>query len=59
LGRLINVIPGLGIIAGLLIAIGFLIEYIAWTTGLGAAALTRFGHALPPTAPAPPQAQQV
>ncbi len=54
LGRLINVVPGFGVIGGLFIVIGFLTEYIAWTAGLGAATLTRFGHRLPP-----PPAQQV
>jgi hypothetical protein len=57
LGRLIGVVPGLGVIAAIFIGIGFLIEYIAWTTGLGAAALTRFGRTVPP--PALPPVPQV
>ena len=30
--------------------VGFLLEYIAWTAGLGAAALVRFDSTVPPTA---------
>jgi hypothetical protein len=51
--------PGqLGIFVGILVAIGVVVEYLAWTTGLGAAALARFGrplapepHVLPPASP--------
>jgi hypothetical protein len=47
LARLVGLIGGLGVIASLLLAIGILMEYLAWTTGLGAAALVRFGRPRP------------
>jgi len=37
-----------GFLVWLLVAAGFVAEYIAWTTGLGAAALVRFGRQTPP-----------
>jgi hypothetical protein len=44
--------------AGLLLLIGFLVEYAAWTVGLGGALLTRFGRAgrlyPDPVPPVPP-----
>jgi hypothetical protein len=38
-------LPGgpIGLAAGLVLLVGFLVEYAAWTVGLGAALLTRFG----------------
>jgi nitrate reductase NapE component len=50
LARLIGFIGGLGFVAGSLVAIGIVVEYIAWTTGLGAAALARFSRPSPSTA---------
>ena len=37
---------------GFLLAAGFIVEYVAWTVGLGAVLLSRFGR----RAPAPPPA---
>jgi hypothetical protein len=51
--RILAVVPGLGGIAVLLGIVGFLIEYVAWTTGLGALALTRLGGGVPVPMPAP------
>ena len=50
LARVIGLVGDLGVIAGILMAAGFVLEYVAWTTGLGAAALVRFGRprAMPP-----------
>jgi len=53
LARMLGLI-GLGLFASLLVAVGFVLEYVAWTTGLGAAALVRFGR--PIATPAPPAA---
>jgi hypothetical protein len=39
----------LGVIVGILLAAGMVLEYVAWTAGLGAAALVRF--AKPPAQP--------
>jgi hypothetical protein len=50
--RVIGLVGGLGVIAGVLLAAGFVLEYVAWTTGLGAAALVRFGRQ--PSQPQPP-----
>jgi hypothetical protein len=48
LARLINLtgglVDGLGFIAGTLILVGFVSEYMAWTFGLGAAVLAWFGR---------------
>jgi hypothetical protein len=55
LARLIGMVSGLGVIVGILIAAGIVLEYVAWTAGLGAAALVRFGKPQPP--PQPPAAQ--
>ena len=49
-----GVIPGLGIAAALLAVVGFVIEYVAWTTGLGALALTRLAPMPPAPASNPP-----
>jgi hypothetical protein len=62
LARFVGLTGQLGIFAGILVAIGTLAEYIAWTTGLGAVALARFSrpHPLPsgPTSATPdPQIQ--
>jgi hypothetical protein len=48
LGRLVGLTGEMGLIVGLLVAVGVAIEYVAWTTGLGAAALVRFGRPLRP-----------
>jgi hypothetical protein len=56
LARLIGFVGGLGAITGVLMAAGFVIEYLAWTAGLGAAALAWFGRA---RSPQPPQVPQV
>lgn len=60
LGRLLGLGGGpLALMATLLVVVGFLIEYAAWTVGLGGALLTRFGRrgALPIVVPpAPPAA---
>jgi hypothetical protein len=42
LARLVGLTGQLGIIVGTLVVIGTVAEYLAWTTGLGAAALARF-----------------
>jgi hypothetical protein len=52
--RVIGLMGGLGFVAAIFVVAGFMLEYVAWTTGLGAAALVRFGRPLPqPPAPAP------
>lgn len=53
LARIIGLVGGLGVIAGVLLATGILLEYLAWTTGLGAAALVRFGRPRPAAPPLP------
>ena len=40
-----------GVIVWVFVAAGFIAEYVAWTTGLGAAALSRFARPAPPPAP--------
>lgn len=47
LARVVGLIGGLGVIVWALVSIGIVLEYIAWTTGLGAAALARFDKPLP------------
>jgi hypothetical protein len=47
LGRFVGLIAGFGAVATILVAAGALVEYVAWTVGLGAAALVRFGPPLP------------
>jgi hypothetical protein len=42
-----------------LVAIGIVVEYIAWTVGLGAVALVRFAHRFPPPAPAEPSVSSI
>lgn len=46
LARLIGLVGGLGLIAGIFMVAGVVLECVAWTTGLGAAALVRFGRPL-------------
>lgn len=62
LARVVGLTGQLGIVVGLLVAVGAVAEYIAWTTGLGAAALVRFGRQPPgpvgPGAPPPALATQ-
>jgi ribosomal protein L18E len=53
LARLVGLTGQLGIIVGLLVVVGTIAEYLAWTTGLGAAALARFGRPRPLPAAAP------
>jgi hypothetical protein len=59
LGRLAGLAGGLGALATALVVAGVLVEYAAWTVGLGAAALVRFGSPLPalPAAAVPAVAQ--
>jgi hypothetical protein len=52
LGRLIGMVSGLGVIVAVLVGVGVVVEYVAWTTGVGAAALVRFSKPQPP-APEP------
>ena len=47
-------IGGIGPIVGMLVAVGLLLEYMAWTAGLGAAALARIGRSTAPPAVAQP-----
>ena len=58
LARGVGLIPGLGILSAILVVAGVVLEYIAWTAGLGAAVLSRFGRPQPVPAapPAPPPA---
>ncbi|MSO56612.1 MAG: hypothetical protein EXQ55_06790 [Acidobacteria bacterium] len=46
-----------GVVSGIvwtLVAVGLVLEYVVWTTGLGAAALVRFSRQQPPSALAQP-----
>jgi hypothetical protein len=43
-----GVVGGVGFVVGALVAVGFIVEYLAWTTGLGAAVLSRFSPPAPP-----------
>jgi hypothetical protein len=55
ISRLIGFIDGLGIAVWSIAAVAFLLEYMVWTAGLGAAALVRFSRpAQPPAAVGPP-----
>lgn len=55
LGRLVGLTGEMRFVVGILVAIGVVIEYIAWTTGLGAVALARFGKPTrPPVEMMPP-----
>jgi hypothetical protein len=51
LARLIGLVSGLGVIVGILVAAGIVVEYVAWTTGVGAAALVRFERRPPQAEP--------
>ncbi len=53
LGRIVGLTGEMGFLVMLLGAVGVVIEYMAWTAGLGAAALVRFAK---PAAPAMPSA---
>jgi hypothetical protein len=46
--RVLGLTGAAGVIVWMLVSAGFIAEYIAWTTGLGAAALSRFGRQVPP-----------
>lgn len=46
-----GIVGGLGFVVGTLVVVGFIIEYLAWTTGLGAAVLSRFSRPVPPLPP--------
>jgi len=55
LARIVGLTGELGFIVGILVAVGVVIEYLVWTTGLGAAALVRFAKPThPPVAVMPP-----
>jgi hypothetical protein len=49
--RLLGLTGVAGFLLWPLVAAGFIAEYVAWTTGLGAAALVRFGRPTPPPPP--------
>ena len=52
-GEALGLMPGpWGFFAVMLGVVGFVVEYVAWTTGLGAVILNRFGG--PPEPPVPP-----
>jgi hypothetical protein len=52
LGALFGLVPGLGVVAGLLIGLDVLLRIVALAYGLGALILCRFGRrALPPASP--------
>ena len=53
LARLVGLTGELWFLVWPIAAVGFLLEYIAWTAGLGAAALARFGRPTPPTVTPP------
>lgn len=48
LARIVGLTGAMGFVVGALVAIGLLVEYVAWTTGLGAAALVRFSRPVRP-----------
>jgi hypothetical protein len=55
LARIVGLTGELGFIVGILVAVGMVVEYLAWTTGLGAAALVRFAKPThPPVEVMPP-----
>jgi nitrate reductase NapE component len=53
LARLIGLTGDLGFFVWPLVAIGVCLEYVAWTTGIGAAALVKFARPSAPPATAP------
>ncbi len=60
LGRLVSLGGGpLAHIGAIVVLTGFIIEYAAWTVGLGGALLTRFGRRGPLPAVAPPMPDSV
>lgn len=54
LARIIGLTGGMGLVVGILVAVSVVIEYVAWTTGLGAAALVRFERPRFQAQPQPP-----
>jgi hypothetical protein len=56
LARVLGVTPGVGIAGMLLLATGAIVEFVIWTTGLGATLMTGFGRwsVVPPPLPPPP-----
>jgi hypothetical protein len=56
LGLTGGLIGGFGFVIGALVAVGLIAEYLAWTTGLGAAVLTRFSRPNAAPSAAPPVA---
>jgi len=53
-GEALGLVPWLGIFAVMLGIVGFVVEYVAWTAGMGAVILNRFGGELAVVAGAPP-----
>jgi hypothetical protein len=56
LARLVGLTGELRFIVGMLVAVGVVVEYLAWTTGLGAAALVRFAKPAHPAVEVMPAA---
>ncbi len=54
LARLVGLTGDLTGIVWTLVGVGLVLEYMVWTTGLGAAALVRLGRQTPPPSVAPP-----
>ncbi|HKY23425.1 MAG TPA: hypothetical protein VJM31_19575 [Vicinamibacterales bacterium] len=52
LARFVGLTGSVSGLAWTLVGVGLVLEYVAWTTGLGAAALVRFGRQTPPPVPA-------
>jgi hypothetical protein len=62
LSRILGLTPGVGIAGFLLLMSGVVIEFVVWTTGLGATLMTGFGRwstVPPPLPPPPPSAMPV
>ena len=59
LARLVGLTGSLVGIAWALVAVGLVLEYMVWTTGLGAAALTRFNRPVPPPPVVNPQTPMI
>jgi hypothetical protein len=53
LAHLIGLVSGFGVVANVLVFVGVVAEYVAWTAGVGAAALVRFGSRPGPPPPQP------
>jgi len=47
MARLLGMTGAVGGLTWTLVAVGLVLEYMVWTTGLGAAALVRFGRQTP------------